>query len=317
MYFPIADVTISPILLMGVGFLVGILGGFFGVGGGFLAGPMMFWAGVPMNFVIGTDLAHMTGKSIVATHRHRTLGHVDMKLGMYMVMGTIVGVEIGARFIEALQDTGAIDITIGVTYIVILVCISIFTGWESIRAIQMVRTDQIDVQDAVGFKGLSKRIRAVNIPPMVSFPVSGIESISIWMVLGVGFFTGIAGWQPGCWWGFYQDADAYLCFRHSNPCRCRNRLVRNYILFRFWHNYPCLKRKRGYINGVGYAYRGSNRGPDRRNGNPILRWSPHSFGFFFPPYDRSSFSRYPSIGHWNDELRRITRSYEDINLSGE
>ena len=204
MYFPIADVTISPILLMGVGFLVGILGGFFGVGGGFLAGPMMFWAGVPMNFVIGTDLAHMTGKSIVATHRHRTLGHVDMKLGMYMVLGTIVGVEIGARFIEALEDTGAIDITIGITYIVILSGISIFTGWESIRAIQMVRTDQIDVQDAVGFKGLTKRIRAINIPPMVSFPVSGIESISIWMVLGVGLFTGLLAGSLGVGGGFVR-----------------------------------------------------------------------------------------------------------------
>jgi len=32
MYFPIADVTVSPVLLMSVGFLVGILGGFFGVG---------------------------------------------------------------------------------------------------------------------------------------------------------------------------------------------------------------------------------------------------------------------------------------------
>ena len=204
MYFPIADVTVSPILLISVGFLVGILGGFFGVGGGFLAGPMMFWTGVPMNFVIGTDLAHMTGKSIVAARRHRALGHVDLKLGMYMVMGTIVGVEIGARVIEALQKTGKIDITIGVTYIVILACISIFTAWESIRAIQMVRTDQIDVQEAVGFKGLSKRIRAVNIPPMVSFPVSGIESISIWMVLGVGLFTGSLAGSLGVGGGFIR-----------------------------------------------------------------------------------------------------------------
>lgn len=204
MYFPIADVTVNPILLISVGFIVGILGGFFGVGGGFLAGPMMFWTGVPMNFVIGTDLAHMTGKSIVAARRHRALGHVDLKLGMYMVMGTIVGVEIGARIIETLQDTGAIDITIGVTYIVILVSISIFTGWESIRAIQMVRTDQIDVQDAVGFKGLSKRIRAVNIPPMVSFPVSGIESISIWTILGVGFLTGILSGSLGVGGGFIR-----------------------------------------------------------------------------------------------------------------
>lgn len=204
MYFPIADVTVSPVLLMSVGFLVGILGGFFGVGGGFLAGPMMFWAGVPMNFVVGTDLAHMTGKSLVAARRHRALGHVDLKLGLYMVLGTVVGVEIGARIIEALQETGAIELTVGITYIVILVSISAFTAWESIRAIQMVRTDQIDVDKAVGFQGLSKRIRAVNIPPMVSFPVSGIESISLWMVLGVGFFTGVLAGSLGVGGGFIR-----------------------------------------------------------------------------------------------------------------
>ena len=204
MYFPIADVTISPILLMSVGFLVGILGGFFGVGGGFLAGPMMFWSGVPMNFVIGTDLAHMTGKSIVAARRHRALGHVDFKLGLYMVAGTIIGVEIGARIIEALQVSGAIDMTVGVTYIIILVIISLFTAWESIKAIQMVRTDQIDVHDAVGFKGLSKKIRSIKIPPMVSFPASGIESISIWMVLGVGLFTGLLAGSLGVGGGFIR-----------------------------------------------------------------------------------------------------------------
>jgi len=204
MYFPIADVTVNPLLLMCVGFLVGILGGFFGVGGGFLAGPMMFWTGVPMNFVVGTDLAHMTGKSIVAARRHRALGHVDLKLGSFMIIGTIAGVEIGARFIETLKDTGALEETIGVTYIVILLIISVFTAWESIRAIKMVRTDQIDAEEAVGFKGLAKRVQAINIPPMVSFPHSGIECISIWMVLGVGLITGVLAGSLGVGGGFIR-----------------------------------------------------------------------------------------------------------------
>jgi len=66
----------------------------------------MFLAGVPMNFVVGTDLAHMTGKSIVAARRHRALGHVDVKLGLTMVIGTIVGVEGGAQILEALEAKG-------------------------------------------------------------------------------------------------------------------------------------------------------------------------------------------------------------------
>lgn len=204
MYFPIADVTINPLLLIGVGFLVGILGGFFGVGGGFLAGPMMFWTGVPMNFVVGTDLAHMTGKSIVAARRHRALGHVDIKLGVFMVIGTVFGVEVGAQFIEVLQRTGKIDLIIGIVYIVILISISLFTAWESIKALQLVRTDKIDVEDAVGFEGLARRIQAIQIPPMIQFPTSGIKSISIWMVLGVGFLTGILAGTLGVGGGFIR-----------------------------------------------------------------------------------------------------------------
>ena len=204
MFFPIADVTINPVLLIGVGFLVGILGGFFGVGGGFIAGPMMFWTGVPMNFVVGTDLAHMTGKSIVAARRHRSLGHVDMKLGAFMVLGTILGVEGGAQIIELLQAAGNIDVVIGVIYVVILLGISAFTAWESIRALRLVRTDQIDIQEAISFEGLTRRIQAINLPPMVSFPVSGIESISLWMILFVGFLTGILAGMLGVGGGFIR-----------------------------------------------------------------------------------------------------------------
>jgi hypothetical protein len=191
-------------LLAGIGFLVGILGGFFGVGGGFIAGPMMFWSGVPMNFVIGTDLAHMTGKSIVAAKRHRALGHVDIKLGGMMVVGTIIGVEIGARIIEALEASGNIDVVIGSVYVVILLAISAFTFWESLRALRMIRTDQLDVKDAIGFQGIARRIQGLRIPPMVSFPDSGIASISLWTVMGVGFITGLLAGALGVGGGFIR-----------------------------------------------------------------------------------------------------------------
>lgn len=204
MEFPISGVTVNPLLLAGIGFLVGILGGFFGVGGGFIAGPFMFWAGVPMNFVVGTDMAHMTGKSIVAAKRHRTLGHVDMKLGAFMVLATIIGVEAGAQIIERLEKTGIVDNVIGIVYIVILLIISGFTAWESLRALRMIRTDQIDVKDAVGFQGLAKRVHGFKLWPMVSFPASGIASISLWTVFGVGFITGILSGALGVGGGFIR-----------------------------------------------------------------------------------------------------------------
>src|SRR5260370_25022970 len=84
---------INPIYLVVVGFAIGVMGGFFGVGGSFLAGPALFAAGLPMNFVVGTDIAHMVGKAIVATRKHHLLGNVDFKLCTIMAVPPILWVE--------------------------------------------------------------------------------------------------------------------------------------------------------------------------------------------------------------------------------
>lgn len=204
MYFPISDVTVNPLFLAGVGFLVGLLGGFFGVGGGFLAGPMMFLSGVPMNFVVGTDLAHMTGKSIVAARRHRALGHVDIKLGLLMVIGTVPGIEVGARILEGLKAAGTIDLVVGLTYIVILLAIGSFTAWESLRAIRLLDTEQMEASEALAFEGMARRVHGFRLPPLVSLPNSGIESISLWVIVGVSFLTGLLAGVLGVGGGFIR-----------------------------------------------------------------------------------------------------------------
>src|SRR5262245_10760133 len=109
MTFPISGTHIDPVYLIAIGFVVGMLGGFFGVGGSFLAGPALFAVGVLMNFVVGSDLAHIVGKSIVAARKHRTLGNIDIELGLIMVVGTIAGVETGAQVIQWLKRTAHID----------------------------------------------------------------------------------------------------------------------------------------------------------------------------------------------------------------
>src|SRR3954462_2244469 len=136
MIFPISGTHLPPLVLIGIGFVVGILGGFFGVGGSFLAGPALYALGVPMNFVVGTDLSHIVGKSIVAARKHRTLGNIDMKLGMIMVVGTIVGVETGAQVIQWLKKTAHVDWAVGSTFVFVLIGISSFMSWESIKTLR-------------------------------------------------------------------------------------------------------------------------------------------------------------------------------------
>ncbi|HWX20940.1 MAG TPA: sulfite exporter TauE/SafE family protein [Candidatus Binatia bacterium] len=206
MTFPISGVHINPIYLIAVGFVVGILGGFFGVGGSFLAGPALFVAGVPMNFVVGTDLAHIVGKSIVAARKHRTLGNIDIKLGLIMVAGTIAGVEAGAQAIQALKRTAHMDSVVGLSFVVILLGVSGFMTWESVKTLRGQRRARAAGRhssrrdhSAVAF--IARAVHRINLPPHIRLPVSGIARASLWAILLVafigGFFSGFLGGGAG------------------------------------------------------------------------------------------------------------------------
>src|SRR5437868_8097565 len=140
MFFPISHSHISPIYLAVVGFLIGILGGFFGVGGSFIAGPALRLMGIDWNFAVGTDLAHIVGKSVVAAKRHRALGNVDLKLGLLMAIGTIGGAECGAQLIQALKRAGNVNLVVSIVSIAVYIGISSFMMWESRKTLRQSKT---------------------------------------------------------------------------------------------------------------------------------------------------------------------------------
>lgn len=212
MDFPISGTHINPLWLIGSGFVIGVLGGFFGVGGSFLAGPALFALGVPMNFVVGTDMAHIVGKSIVAAQKHHRLGNVDFKLAFLMMAGTIPGVEAGAQGIQYLKRHADVDRVVAIVFIVVLVSISAFVAWESLKTLMLARNNDLNKSHTVGsakkgkgdvsaFAGFAKRLHLTGIPPMVSLPASGIKQISIWTILLValvgGVFSGFLGGGAG------------------------------------------------------------------------------------------------------------------------
>ncbi len=201
MHFPIAGVTVNPLFLALIGFVIGVLGGFFGVGGGFLAGPMMFMLGVPMNFVVGTDLTHIAGKSVVATRRHWILGHVDFRLGFLMILGTVPGVELGAQVIEGLKRAYAVDQVIGGVYVVLLLSIGAFMAWEGWQA---VRHGETSADGPVRGRRILQAVRAVRLPPMIRLPTSEIESISVWTILIIGLVVGFLAGMLGVGGGFLR-----------------------------------------------------------------------------------------------------------------
>ncbi|MEW5994445.1 MAG: TSUP family transporter, partial [Candidatus Zixiibacteriota bacterium] len=56
-YLPIAEIEFNVLLLVAIGFCVGTLGGFFGVGGAWIVTPALNIFGFRMAYAIGTDLA--------------------------------------------------------------------------------------------------------------------------------------------------------------------------------------------------------------------------------------------------------------------
>jgi uncharacterized membrane protein YfcA len=197
MHFAISGATISPILLVSLGFVVGVLGGFFGVGGSFLAGPALFALGVPMNFVVGTDLTHIVGKSIVAARRHWSLGSVDLKLAVIMVLGTILGIQAGVEGIEALKRIGEVNLVVGVVAIVVYTSISFFVAYESWKSLQLPLRRKKKMaalspaaKDKQFFASFAHAVQRLPLGPRIALPFSGIKSISIGAILLVSFVGG-------------------------------------------------------------------------------------------------------------------------------
>src|ERR1043166_1870642 len=197
MYFPISGAQISPIYLAVVGFIIGILGGFFGVGGSFIAGPALRLVGLDWNFAVGTDLAHIVGKSVVAAKRHRALGNVDLKLGLIMALGTIAGAEIGAQLIQILKRAGNVNVVVSVVSITVYISISSFMIWESRKTLRAgsvkkpARTKGAGAkQDPSAIRHVTRSIQRLKIPPMIVLPVSGV-TISLWVIVIVSFIGGL------------------------------------------------------------------------------------------------------------------------------
>src|SRR4051812_16053945 len=199
MFFPISNSHISPVYLVAIGFLIGVLGGFFGVGGSFIAGPALRAVGLDWNFAVGTDLAHIVGKSVVAAKRHRALGNVDLKLGLIMAVGTMGGAEVGAQIIQMLKRAGNVNFVVSMVSIAIYVSISSFMIWEAWRTLQFQKKRRprsktpgtAAKRDESSFSHRTRAIQRFKIWPMISLPASGVRAISLWVIILVSFIGGL------------------------------------------------------------------------------------------------------------------------------
>jgi hypothetical protein len=202
-YLPIAGLNFNVLLLLLIGFTVGVCGGFFGIGGAWIVTPALNIFGFPMPYAIGTDLAHMGGKSIVSTIRHGKFGNVDVRLAVSMIVGTTLGMELGAGLVIYLERIGLAESLIRKIYIVFLGLIGSYVLYDYVSHVRRQRKAGAAQAAAAPRETFAQRLQRIRIPPMIEFPASRI-TCSVWLPMLVGLVTGLVASILGVGGGFIR-----------------------------------------------------------------------------------------------------------------
>jgi uncharacterized membrane protein YfcA len=169
--------------------------------------PALNIFGFNMPFAIGTDLAHIFGKSIIATKKHSKMGNVDWRLGFFSIAGSIIGIELGKRVVLFLEKMGNVGPVVRWVYMIFLFGLGIYMSYEYYTATKKMKSsapENIKAEPPAEEEAspLSNKLRSLKIPPMVSLPVSGVPGISFWILFGLFALTGFLSGFMGVGGGF-------------------------------------------------------------------------------------------------------------------
>ena len=194
-YLPIAEVSVNAFLLLGLGGLVGVLSGMFGVGGGFLMTPLLFFIGIPPAVAVATEANQIVASSFSGVLAHLRRKTVDFKMGTVLMLGGLLGAAIGVVLFNYLKSLGQVDLLVKLCYVVFLGIIGGLMFFESLRAIR--RTSR----NLAPPKKSRQRGWVQKLPLKIRFRTSGLY-ISIIPPLIVGAFVGILAAIMGVGGGF-------------------------------------------------------------------------------------------------------------------
>ncbi|ELY92409.1 hypothetical protein C483_08138 [Natrialba hulunbeirensis JCM 10989] len=192
------------VLFVSFGFMVGVLFGFFGMGGSFLITPTLLLLDYPASVAIGSGLAFYFGTSVIAVLKHYDVGQVDYKLGAILFVVLSVGIELGSRLVFGLEALGIADLVTGVAYVVLL---------AGIGALFLRRAYNIDDEAAESdvadeeIPPIARKIQSYTVPPMISLSSGG--RASAWTITGAGGSVGLISGLIGVGGGFIRMPAIY------------------------------------------------------------------------------------------------------------
>lgn len=195
-YLPIANLSVNALVIIGLGGLVGILSGMFGVGGGFLTTPLLIFYGIPPTVAAASASTQVTGSSVSGVIAHSRRNGVDYQMGGVLVVGGIMGTFAGAALFRVLQQLGQIDTVINIVYVLLLGSIGGLMAHESLASVRALRRGE-----RLPAKKRRHHPLVANLPLRWRFYRSGLY-ISPLAPLILGFLTGILTILLGVGGGF-------------------------------------------------------------------------------------------------------------------
>jgi len=171
-YLPIAHHSVALPIMVGLGFVVGLLSGMFGVGGGFLMTPLLIMIGIPPTVAAASDSNQIVAASASGMYAHYRLGNVDFKMGTYLLIGGIVGGTGGVQIIKILRAMGNADFLIKITYVVMLGFVGVYMFQESLQALRSTGSPKATISAGEKDSMYVRLMRAM--PWQTRFEKSGI-----------------------------------------------------------------------------------------------------------------------------------------------
>jgi len=135
-YLPIAELSVNIFVILGMGAAVGFLSGMFGVGGGFLITPLLIFYNIPPAVAVATGANQVVASSVSGALAHFRRGTLDIKLGLVLLSGGLVGATAGIQIFSMLRRLGQLDLIISLLYVVFLGSIGGLMLWESVNSIR-------------------------------------------------------------------------------------------------------------------------------------------------------------------------------------
>ena len=195
LYLPIAEVSVNAIALVGIGGIVGFLSGLFGVGGGFLITPLLFFIGIPPAVAVATGSNQVVASSISGVLAQLKRKAVDFRMGAVLLGGGLIGSSVGIWVFRKLSAAGQVDLFVQLSYVLFLGVVGLMMLQESLRALARSRKPGAPIRRAHVHTWVH------GMPLKMKFRTSGLY-ISVIPPLVIGAFIGFLSAVMGVGGGF-------------------------------------------------------------------------------------------------------------------